>query len=206
MDPLTAGITMSAMGGGAGGAGGAALMSNPITAAIALAALGTAYGTSPSVRKYTNKMAKGGYEAITNPFQHLGDGSSKDSLFGGPLRGGNLPGFSGSLLGNAGLDQGGLLGGITKAGQPSGIAPGEWDFLNGGIGQNGFLSNLLNKAKGPDQKQQQQQQQPQNFGGNSQPLPAIPGGEVSLGNYLQNPSVQMANTGFYPNLMSRRMY
>lgn len=82
MDPLTAGITYSAMGGGAdaGAAGGAALFSNPITAAIAAAALGTAYGVSPSVRKYTNRAVKAGWEGLTNPIQHFGDGSDKDTI------------------------------------------------------------------------------------------------------------------------------
>jgi len=78
MDPLTAGITYSAMSGGAGG--GAAAMANPIAAAIAAIAAGTAYGVSPSVRRKVNPWVKKGYEGITNPFQHFGDGTEKDKF------------------------------------------------------------------------------------------------------------------------------
>lgn len=103
MDPLTAGITYSAAAGGAGAGGGAAAgaMANPIAAAIIAAALGTAYGTSPTVRKKTNKFVKSGWEGLSNPFQHYGDGSEKDTL--SP----KLMGFNSiSGLGSAGLDPG----------------------------------------------------------------------------------------------------
>ncbi len=87
MDPLTASITYTAMQGGASaGAGGAAsgagaaAMSNPIAAAAILAALATAYGTSPTVRKKTNKVVKKGWEGFTNPIQHFGDNSEKDTM------------------------------------------------------------------------------------------------------------------------------
>lgn len=117
MDPLTAGITFTAgsAGAGAGAGGAAAAMSNPITAAIALAALATAYGTSPSVRKGTNKAVKSGWEYVSNPFQHFGDGSEKDTLPLSKLLQGKNP-----IVGNGILDDSSTSG---IRGQVGGIAP-----------------------------------------------------------------------------------
>jgi len=104
--PLQAGATFTA---GGGGAAGAAAFSNPITAALAAAALATAYGTSPTVRKKANSLAHKGWESISNPFQHFGDGSDKDR-FGNLLNGQLDTGFGkvdlrGSLLKSMGQGQ-----------------------------------------------------------------------------------------------------
>lgn len=96
MEPLTASLSYMGGSGGAGAAGAA--MSNPITAALVAAAVATAYGTSPKFRKGTNKVVKKGWEGVTNPFQHFGDGSEKDRF-------GNM--LNGSVLGQGNPEQGG---------------------------------------------------------------------------------------------------
>lgn len=157
MDPLTAGISVSAL---AGGAGGAALFSNPITAALAVAAGLGGYAFSPTVRKGVNKAVKGvGKFAITkapfmdaigggNPNGTITGGVSKDS-FGKDLLKGSISQAASGLINNAigqnpnnkninytGLPQGplsspvipGPIAGISTQGVPQ-LTPPSFPFL-----------------------------------------------------------------------------
>jgi hypothetical protein len=181
--PLMAGATFFAPEAGAGA--GMAALANPITAALAAAALGTAYGVSPSVRKMTNKAVKAGWEGLTNPIQHFGDGTEGDKI-------------------------GALFGRVNTNFNPENMLNGQSSFMDlrglpgaGGM-DTGFLKNLLGKSQNPDQRQQQATQA-LGGGGNTQPIPAMPSPIAMPAAFTPNPSAQPIN-GFYPNLLSRRVY
>jgi len=173
-NPLfTLGATYTAGAGAGEGAGLAAAAANPYVDAAALAAAAAAYGFSPSVRNMVNPWIKKGYESITNPFQHLGDGSSKDK-FGNILRGtatGGSPGF---------------LNGLD----------GTLDPTNS---QNGFMKNLLGQAKDSTQ-QQQQNKNPFNSQSNSygEPIPPHQSPIANLPSWAPNPDVSFYQSPMMP--------
>jgi|GEM_PF-4041254 len=130
---FTLGATYSAGAGAGEGAGLAAAAANPYVDAAALAAAAAAYGFSPSVRNTVNPWIKKGYESITNPFQHFGDGSDKDK-FGRILQGtatGGSPGFLNGL--NGMLDS-------TKSKKPG---------FNSGLGQTSDSSAQIDQPIPP---------------------------------------------------------
>jgi len=123
MDPLTAGISVSALAGGGGGT--AALLSNPYTAALAAAAAAAGYAFSPTVRKGTNKAIKG----IGKSFLH----KVTNSPFMDAIGGGNP---NGTITGGVSKDSFGkdlLKGSISQA--ASGL-------INNAIGQNPNNKNI----------------------------------------------------------------
>lgn len=174
MDPLTASAVFTA--GGAGGAGAA--FANPITAAIAAAALGTAYGVSPKFRKKSNELMHKGWEGISNPFQHFGDGSAKDTLGQRSMLAG--------MMGSSGQPGGHLMkGGIGMFQQP-----GQNPELPGGGGMAGPMQSIMQKLQQRRQQNQNQQgNQPQMLRGLFSGSSGIPGPIAGINPALPQPAV-----------------
>jgi hypothetical protein len=154
---LTAGI--SATGGGAAAGGLGALFSNPITAALAAAAMGTAYGVSPTVRNKVNNGAKNLWEGVTNPIQHGYDQGG----IGGALDGG-LSQLT--RLGAGNMLQGGI--GNAMGGNPEGQGQGPLMSIFGKMG--GVLGQARDRARQDNDKQQEFQRQ-YDLASMSRPLP-----------------------------------
>lgn len=130
-------IAAGASAGGAAAGGLAAL--GPIAAALAAIGGGVAYGTNKKFRKGSNKLIKKGWESITNPFQHFGDGGVHDTL---PIS---------QFLKNGDLDLTRYQGGM----------------LNPLAGKTGLLKRQQPPQQQQQQRQQNQQnqQQPGGVGG-----------------------------------------